>query len=302
MPYVKYTREVLLEAIAASTSMAGVLRHLGLRPNGGIHAHLRRRMDRLGLDTSHFLGQAHSRGVPSPRRKAAAEILTVRGELDKRVPATTLTRALIEVGRAHRCADCGVGAVWNGRPLTLHVDHIDGRFCDNRPANLRFMCPNCHSQTATYAGRNRRAGEGPLVHVDTDGNTVPAVSARPLSEQQQIELLIRTENKQVSVAEAARMIGCSAGHIYQLRRRLAERGTLQPARRRSAVDRTAVVAFAVAHPGLGPRKLSEELRKRRPHPIRIAHGSISTILRDAGLRTVQARAAAAGLHSCHDEP
>jgi hypothetical protein len=66
MPYVKYTREMLSEAVAASTSMAGVLRHLGLPQNGGAHAHLRRRINRLGIGTSHFLGQAHLRGTPNP--------------------------------------------------------------------------------------------------------------------------------------------------------------------------------------------------------------------------------------------
>jgi 5-methylcytosine-specific restriction endonuclease McrA len=40
--------------------------------------------------------------------------------------------------------------------LILHVDHIDGNRYDCRPENLRFLCPNCHSQTATWAGANRR--------------------------------------------------------------------------------------------------------------------------------------------------
>jgi 5-methylcytosine-specific restriction endonuclease McrA len=57
--------------------------------------------------------------------------------------------------RPYECAECRRGDTWNGRPLTLHVDHIDGRFWNCRPENLRFLCPNCDSQTATYAGRNR---------------------------------------------------------------------------------------------------------------------------------------------------
>ena len=39
--------------------------------------------------------------------------------------------------------------------LILHVDHIDGNYLDCRPRNVRFMCPNCHSQTATWAGGNK---------------------------------------------------------------------------------------------------------------------------------------------------
>ncbi|MBW6432320.1 HNH endonuclease [Actinoplanes hulinensis] len=58
---------------------------------------------------------------------------------------------------------CGCGTSWNDRPLTLHVDHINGDFLDNRPRNLRFLCPNCHSQTSTYAGTRREPG-----HIDED--------------------------------------------------------------------------------------------------------------------------------------
>ncbi|WP_433793631.1 hypothetical protein [Actinoplanes sp. CA-252034] len=56
MAHAKYTRDMLTEAVAASTTMTSVLRHLGLRLNGGSHAHLRRRITQLGIDTSHFLG------------------------------------------------------------------------------------------------------------------------------------------------------------------------------------------------------------------------------------------------------
>jgi RNA polymerase subunit RPABC4/transcription elongation factor Spt4 len=43
---------------------------------------------------------------------------------------------------------------WNGKVLTLQVDHINGVNDDHRLENLRFLCPNCHSQTPTYAGSN----------------------------------------------------------------------------------------------------------------------------------------------------
>lgn len=53
------------------------------------------------------------------------------------------------------CAICGTHS-WLGRPLSLHLDHINGVADDHRHDNLRMLCPNCHSQTETYAGRNLR--------------------------------------------------------------------------------------------------------------------------------------------------
>lgn len=60
------------------------------------------------------------------------------------------------------CSECGVGQEWNGKPLTLQVDHINGVSDDHRLDNLRFLCPNCHSQTETFAGgnvKNRKPGK-----------------------------------------------------------------------------------------------------------------------------------------------
>lgn len=52
------------------------------------------------------------------------------------------------------CLLCGLGPEWNGLPIILHLDHINGVRDDNRLGNLRVLCPNCHSQTDTFTGRN----------------------------------------------------------------------------------------------------------------------------------------------------
>ena len=296
MPYAKYTREVLAEAVAFSTSMAEVLRNLGLRQNGGAHAHLRRRIDQLGINTSHFLGRAHYRGVPSPRRRGPSEILTVRASDAKRAAPSTLRRALLELGRPYRCAVCGVGDTWNGQPLALHVDHIDGRFWDCRPDNLRFLCANCHSQTVTYAGRNRQTTFS-VVRVDNSGRrTDDPCQDDCVTEEQRLDVLRQVSRKELTVTDAAKLLGCSRSHIYQLRRRLDERGTLACAERRSrtsAADIDAVIQHALRNPRLGARRLAADLRKYEP-PIEVAHGTIANILRRAGLSTVPARLEACG--------
>lgn len=57
------------------------------------------------------------------------------------------------------CSECGVGPVWNGTALTLQLDHINGVSTDHRLDNLRILCPNCHSQTETYCGRNIKSAQ-----------------------------------------------------------------------------------------------------------------------------------------------
>lgn len=55
-----------------------------------------------------------------------------------------------------KCSWCNQGPIWNGKPLSLHLDHIDGDSDNNHVSNFRILCPNCHSQTETYVARNKK--------------------------------------------------------------------------------------------------------------------------------------------------
>jgi len=57
----------------------------------------------------------------------------------------------------YRCLECGNKGIHNKKKLALQLDHIDGKKAHNMPSNLRLLCPNCHSQTETYAGKNKKA-------------------------------------------------------------------------------------------------------------------------------------------------
>lgn len=147
-----YTRTQLEEAVQASVSFAGVLRVLGVPQAGGSQAYLARRIRKEGLDTSHFTGQAYMRGVRG-RRTRTQDVLVLRTPGANRVTTTILRRAMLEMGVDHCCAVCGLAAQWQGRPITLVIDHVNGNWLDNRLVNLRFLCPNCHAQTATWCRR-----------------------------------------------------------------------------------------------------------------------------------------------------
>lgn len=150
----KYTRELLQEAADNSISVAGVLRHLGLKMAGGTYTHIKAMIEKLEVDTTHFLGQAHSRGAVSCRRLSPEEIFRKKSK----VAASVLRRALLESGRMLECEWCGLKDSWNEKPIVLEIDHVDGDTYHNDQTNLRFLCPNCHSQTPTHGTRNHKHG------------------------------------------------------------------------------------------------------------------------------------------------
>ena len=150
----KYTRELLEPLVKESTSIAQVLRKLGLREGGGTHSHISRTIKRYELDTSHFLGQAANCGKGhrgGPKKKEWQECLVKRKE-GRRQKAFVLRRALIESGREYKCEECEQLPLWRGKELRLQVDHRNGDWLDDRPDNLRFLCPHCHTQTEGYSG------------------------------------------------------------------------------------------------------------------------------------------------------
>ena len=145
MSRLTYTREILEATVRDSQSITGVMRKLGLRQAGGGHAHIKRRVAYFALDTSHFLrarvnsGPEHRGG---PTRKQAHERLVLRDPPLPRIRIDRVRGCLFELGRIQQCDECGLGSLWNGKPLVLQVDHINGHHHDHRPENLRCLCPN----------------------------------------------------------------------------------------------------------------------------------------------------------------
>ncbi|MEU0403951.1 HNH endonuclease signature motif containing protein [Streptomyces sp. NPDC006197] len=154
---VRWTREVLAEAVAASHSVWDVLRVLGVELVGGQHTHISRRIKAYGIDTTHFTPSTRTERMRhNQRRRTPEEVLVLdTTPHPRRIRSSRLKRALLETGVKEECALCDVGSTWLGRPLPLEVDHIDGGWRNNRPENLRFLCPNCHSATDTYRGRGK---------------------------------------------------------------------------------------------------------------------------------------------------
>jgi 5-methylcytosine-specific restriction endonuclease McrA len=71
-------------------------------------------------------------------------------------PRRSLKRRLLRYGiLEYKCVLCDNNGSHNGQPLTLQLDHINGINNDHRLENVRLLCPNCHTQQDTYAGKNK---------------------------------------------------------------------------------------------------------------------------------------------------
>lgn len=136
-------------AVTESGSRAETLRKLGRACVGTNYRWLQRQVERLGLNTSHW--KAHGT-TKSAQRLTSTEVLMPGSSFSTGRAKKVVLR---EQKLPYKCAVCGLPPVWNGQPLVLRLDHVNGVRNDHRQENLRFLCPNCDSQTSTFCGRNK---------------------------------------------------------------------------------------------------------------------------------------------------
>lgn len=154
-PVWKVSKDELQRLVSESETIGQVLAYFGLKNHGSNFQTLRRRFKADGIDYTKFKGNF---GCGLLRPLVSLEAILVVGSDYNR---SSLKQRLLKTGLLkNECAICGQQPVWYNKPLMMVLDHINGVNNDNRLVNLRLICPNCNSQTDTFAGRNkRRIGE-----------------------------------------------------------------------------------------------------------------------------------------------
>lgn len=136
--------------IKNSKSRAEVLDKLKMRKSGASFKIINRRIKNDELDISHFITGGHS---GNSKRICNEELFTY---LDRDRSSVIRNRIIKDKILQYKCQKCGVEDKWLNEIIILELDHIDGDRFNNKLENLRFLCPNCHSQTETFCGKRKK--------------------------------------------------------------------------------------------------------------------------------------------------
>lgn len=140
-------------AVKESLSISQALQKMGIKLTGGNYVSINKYIRIYGFDTSHWTGQGHLKdGTHNWGRAIPLDDILKDGTKYK---VWSLKKRLFAEGfLINQCYICGLLPEWLGQELSLQMDHIDGNRYNNDLSNLRILCPNCHSQTPTFTGKN----------------------------------------------------------------------------------------------------------------------------------------------------
>ena len=130
----------------SSNNIKEFILNIGQSISGNAYRRVNNYIQENNLNISHF-----KKDRWSSKEKSIEEVLKKDSCFSQKSLKNKIIKFKILEYKCEKCKNIGE---WNNKKLILHLDHINGINTDNRIENLRFLCPNCHSQTDTYSGKN----------------------------------------------------------------------------------------------------------------------------------------------------
>ncbi len=156
-PIWKISSEKFYEICQSSQSVSDALSNFDLKNKGANYKIFKKRCVEEGINYNKIASLGREICIKKMSIKSHKSLIPIEDVLVKNSTygSSTLKRRLREEQiLEEKCNECGITTLWNNKPLVLQLDHINGINNDNRLCNLRLLCPNCHSQTNTFAGRS----------------------------------------------------------------------------------------------------------------------------------------------------
>ena len=192
----EFSEEEIRQIVAESVSDSEVAEKLGYtRTGGGSKESIHKMYEFYNLDTSHFTGQAWNKGNFDYDRFQNGNAIRSAHMID----------AIVAL-RGHKCENCGL-ETWLEKPITLEVHHKDGEHLNNELDNFQLLCPNCHSYTENWRGKN----------IQTMQEKKEARKKEPISDEALVESLkTHTSVRQALIAVGLTGAGGNYDRAYNL--------------------------------------------------------------------------------------
>lgn len=220
-----FTPDELQILLDTSDSYSDLLRKIGLNPKGGNPKTLHKIINEYHLDETQLninRKLLFSKNTIFPHiknKKSMEDILNNKCEF---YSSSKLLKRLINEGyKTYRCENCGI-TEWLEKPIVLQLEHIDGNHLNNSLDNLKILCPNCHSQTDTFAGKN--VDHSYSKRAERVKNVKEKIIKKPPVSREELKQLIRTTpfvqiGKQYGVTDNSIRKWCDK---YKLPRKVSE--------------------------------------------------------------------------------